>query len=163
MRALQTDGMNPTVLGLILMTALVAFWCCWLVFGRVSVYEISAAARLEAERVHPVAATVGGRIVASHLSLAREVRSGDVLLEIESDRERLETVEERRRLAALRTRLRSSRPQIPAEEEAHCAGRPRRTRSAVRGVAEAGREPAAARRRRSSTGASVNSRGGARG
>jgi membrane fusion protein (multidrug efflux system) len=118
LRALQSDGMNPTLLGLTLITAVIAFWACWLVLGRVSVYEISATARLEAERVHPVAATVGGRIVASHLSLAREVRSGDVLLEIESDRERLETIEQQRRLAALSSQLAVFETQIPAEEEA---------------------------------------------
>ena len=90
-RAFQTDGMTPTVLGLILIAALLVFWSGWLVFGRVSVDEISATARLEVERVHPVAATVGGRIVASYLSLGRRVRSGDVLLEIEAGREELET------------------------------------------------------------------------
>src|SRR5688572_6898729 len=118
LRALQTDGMTPTMLGLTLITALIAFWGCWLVLGRVSVYEVSATARLESERVHPVAATVGGRIVASYLSLAREVRSGDVLLEIEADRERFETTEERRRLAALTGQLAAFQTQIPAEEHA---------------------------------------------
>jgi multidrug resistance efflux pump len=117
-RALQSDGMNPAVLGLILVTGLIAFWCVWLVLGRVSIYEISATARLESERVHPVAATVGGRVVSSYLSLARDVRRGDVLLEIESDREQLETVEERRRLATLDTALAAFKTQIPAEEQA---------------------------------------------
>src|SRR5437016_10286899 len=76
MRALQTDGMNPTVLGLILVTALITLWCCWLVLGQVSVYEISTTARLEVERVHPVAAAVAGRIVRSYVSLGRQVRTG---------------------------------------------------------------------------------------
>jgi multidrug resistance efflux pump len=117
-RALQTDGMNPTVLGLITMTVVVAIWSCWLLFGRVSVYETSAAARLEVERVHPVAATVGGRIVASHLALGRQVQRGDVLLEIASDRERLETSEERTRLATLRTQIAAIETEIAAEEQA---------------------------------------------
>jgi multidrug resistance efflux pump len=117
-RALQTDGMNPTVIGLILITVLIAFWCYWLALGRVSVYEVSAAARLEAEHVHPVAAAVGGRIVASDLSLGRHVQSGDVLLEIEADREQLEAAQERMRLDSLGSQLASIANEIEAEEQA---------------------------------------------
>jgi multidrug resistance efflux pump len=116
-RALQKDGMNPTVLGLILITALIAVWCCWLVLGRLVIYEKSITARLEAERVHPVAATVSGRIVASHLSLARHVRRGDVLLEIEADREWLETTEEQTRVATLNSQLAAIEIEIAAEEQ----------------------------------------------
>jgi multidrug resistance efflux pump len=117
-RALQTDGLNPTVLGLITITAVVAIWSCWLLLGRVAVYETSAAARLEVERVHPVAVAVGGRIVASHLALGRQVRRGDVLLEIAADRERLETTEERTRFAALRTQIAAIETEIAGEEQA---------------------------------------------
>lgn len=116
--ALQADGMNPTVLAVILVTLLLAFWCAWLVLGRVSVYQISATARLEVEHVHPVAATVAGRIVASHLSLGREVRSGDVLFEIEADREWLEATEERTRLAGLSSQLAAIETEITAKEQA---------------------------------------------
>jgi multidrug resistance efflux pump len=117
MRALQMDGMNPTVLGLILIPALIGFWCCWLVLGRISIFETSAMARLEAERVHPVSATVSGRIVVSHLSLALPVRSGDVLLEIEADRERLETTEEETRVATLNSQLAAIETEIEAEKQ----------------------------------------------
>jgi membrane fusion protein (multidrug efflux system) len=116
MRSLHTDGMNPTIFGLILITALIAFWCGWLVLGRVSVYEISETARLESERVHPVDTPVGGRIVASRLSLARDVRSGDILLEIEAERESLGTVEERTRLATLDRQLATIDTEIGSEE-----------------------------------------------
>jgi multidrug resistance efflux pump len=116
MRALQTDGMTPTVLGLILMTALIAVWCCWLALGRVSVYETSAAARLEVEHVQPVAAGVAGRVVKSYLSLGRQVRSGDVLLEIEAERESLETAEVRTAVVALDRQLAAIETAIGAEE-----------------------------------------------
>jgi membrane fusion protein (multidrug efflux system) len=118
MRALQKDGVNPTLLGLILITALIALWCCWLVLGRVAVYETSATARLEVEHVHPVAAAVGGRVVASYLWLGREVRHGDVLLEIEAEKESLETVEERTRLATLNIQIAAVASAIAAEEQA---------------------------------------------
>ncbi len=116
-RALQTDGMHPTAIGLILVTALIACWSGWLVLGRVSVYEASATARLEAERVRPVAAAVGGRIIESYLTLGREVRSGDILLEIEGERESLETAEERTQLAGLDRQLAAIETEIAAEEQ----------------------------------------------
>lgn len=118
MRALHMDGMNPTVLALILISATIALWCGWVAFGRVSVSEVSARARLEMERVHPVAPAVGGRVVASYLTLGREVRSGDVLVEIEADREELETTEERTRLTALTLQVSAIGNEIVAEEQA---------------------------------------------
>jgi membrane fusion protein (multidrug efflux system) len=110
--------MNPTLFGLLLLAALVAFWCGWLALGRVTVYEISASARLEVARVHPVAAVVGGRVVRSHLALGREVRSGDVLVDIEADREEMETNEERTRLATLTHQLAAIDREIATEEQA---------------------------------------------
>jgi multidrug resistance efflux pump len=118
MRAIQTDGMNPTVVGLILVSALLAFWSGWLVLGRVSVYETSETARLEAERVHPVAAAVGGRIVASSLTLGREVRRGDILLELEAENESLGTAEERTNLATLDQHLAAMETEIAEEARA---------------------------------------------
>jgi membrane fusion protein (multidrug efflux system) len=105
------------VLGLILITALVAIWSCWLLLGRVSVYETSETARLEVERVNPVASAVGGRVVASYLSLGRQVRNGDILLEIEAERESLETAEDVARLAALNSQLATIAIAIAAEEQ----------------------------------------------
>jgi membrane fusion protein (multidrug efflux system) len=110
--------MNPTVLGLILITALITFWCGWLVVAQISVYEISTSARLEVERVHPVVADVAGRIVASHLALGRQVQTGDMLIEIEAGREELETIEERARLAGLTSQLTAIEVEIAAEEQA---------------------------------------------
>src|SRR4051812_48108250 len=105
LRALQRDGMNPIVLGLIILATLIGFWTCWLMVGRVSVLETSTSARLEVEQVQAVVVTGGGRIVASHLALGRAVRAGDVLLEIDADRESFDTAEERTRLDALSQQL----------------------------------------------------------
>jgi membrane fusion protein (multidrug efflux system) len=100
-RALDADGMSPTLLAIILLAGLGGVWTSWLLVARVPVYQLSESARLEVERVHPVASPVSGRVVRSTLSLGRDVREGEVLLEIEAVRERLETDEERMRLAAV--------------------------------------------------------------
>ncbi|PYQ98243.1 MAG: hypothetical protein DMF97_12960, partial [Acidobacteria bacterium] len=116
LRALETNGTRPTIFGLILITALLTVWSAWLLRGQVAVYEVSTAARLEVEHVHAVGATVGGRVAASYLALGRRVRRGDVLLEIEADRETLETNEERTRLTSLNGQLAVIATEIVKEE-----------------------------------------------
>jgi multidrug resistance efflux pump len=101
MRALDADGLSPAFLGVVLVAGLMGVWSAWLVAARVPVYQLSEAARLEVERIHPVASPVVGRVVSTALVLGRDVQKGEVLLEIEADRERLETAEERTRLASL--------------------------------------------------------------
>jgi len=121
LRALETNGPRPTIFGLLLITALLAVWSGWLLRGRVSVYDVSTAARLEANRVHVVGATVGGRVAASYLALGRRVRRGDVLVEIEAAREALETNEERTRLTSLSGQLAVIAGEIVKEDQALAA------------------------------------------
>lgn len=123
MRALDAEGISPTLLAIVLIAGLGGVWSGWLITARVPVYQSSAAARLEVERVHPVAATVVGRVVSTALVLGREVKEGDVLLEVEADRERLETSEERSRVAALGNAVSEIDREIAAEEQAIEAAR----------------------------------------
>jgi multidrug resistance efflux pump len=118
LRALETNGTRPTIFGLILITAILAVWSAWLWRGQVAVYEVSTTARLEVEHVHAVGATVGGRVAASYLALGRRVRRGDVLLDIEADRETLETNEERTRLTSLNGQVAIIATEIVKEEQA---------------------------------------------
>ena len=101
MRALDADGLSPALLGVVLVAGLAGVWSAWLVAARVPVYQLSETARLEVERIHPVSSPVAGRVVSTGLVLGRDVKQGDVLLEIDADRERLETDEERTRLSSL--------------------------------------------------------------
>src|SRR5918993_1135550 len=86
LRALDADGMSPALLAVLLVAVLGGVWSTWLVLARVPVYQVSEAARLEVERVHPITPPVTGRVVATALALGREVKAGDVLLEIEAVR-----------------------------------------------------------------------------
>ena len=105
MRGLDAEGMSPALLGVVLIAGLAGVWTSWLIAARVPVYHISEAARLEVERIHPVSSPVVGRVVVSSLVLGREVKQGDVLLEVEAERERLETAEERMRLSSVSSEL----------------------------------------------------------
>ena len=115
-RALDADGMSPALLAVLLVAVLGGVWSTWLVVARVPVYQISETARLEVERVHPIASPVVGRVLATTLTLGREVKAGDLLLEIEADRERLETAEERARLSTVTGELTALEHEISAEE-----------------------------------------------
>ena len=115
-RALDADGMSPALLAVLLVAVLGGVWSTWLVVARVPVYQISETARLEVERVHPIASPVVGRVLATTLTLGREVKAGDLLLEIEADRERLETAEERARLSTVTGELTALEHEIGAEE-----------------------------------------------
>jgi len=101
MRALDADGLSPALLGVVLVAGLAGVWSAWLVAARVPVYQLSEAARLEVERIHPVASPVSGRVVSTSLAVGRDVQQGDVLLEIDANRERLETDEQRTLLTSL--------------------------------------------------------------
>jgi multidrug efflux pump subunit AcrA (membrane-fusion protein) len=117
-RALDADGMSPAMLGVLLIAVLGGVWSTWLVLARVPVYQISQSARLEVERVHPIASPVTGRLVSTSLVLGREVKPGDVLLEIEADREKLETAEEQARLSTVAGEITALQREIRAEEDA---------------------------------------------
>jgi multidrug resistance efflux pump len=118
MQALDADGMSPTLLAVILVAGLGGVWTSWLALARVPVYQLSEVARLEVERIHPVAAPVMGRVVATSLLLGRDVRQGDVLLEVDADREWLATQEERVRLAAVNGEIEHLQREIVAEQGA---------------------------------------------
>lgn len=116
MRALDADGMSPSLLGLLLVAGLAGVWSSWLVAARVPSYHLSVAARLEVERIHPIASPVTGRVVSTAVSLGRDVQQGDVLLEVEAERERLETAAERTRLASVSAQISELQRQITAAQ-----------------------------------------------
>jgi membrane fusion protein (multidrug efflux system) len=84
----------------------------------VTLYEVTTLARLEVDRaVYPIAAPVAGQIVGTHLSLGHEVQAGEMLVELESNEQRLQLEEERVRLAALQAQRDVLAKELRAEEE----------------------------------------------
>jgi multidrug resistance efflux pump len=118
MRAIDADGMSPALLAIILVAGLGGVWVSWLVMARVPVYQLSQTARLEVERVHPVAATTVGRVTQSALVLGKQVKEGDILLEVEADLQLLATAGERTRLEALGGEVTEIGREITAELQA---------------------------------------------
>jgi membrane fusion protein (multidrug efflux system) len=91
----------------------------WSLFARVSVYEVTEKARLEAEQaVHTIAAPVAGRVLRTHLAIGRSVQAGEVLVELDAEAEQRARQEKQARVSALAARIEALRGEIRAEEEA---------------------------------------------
>lgn len=88
LRFLDADRSRRAISGLLL-AGLLTGWLSWLGLGRVTVYEVSATARLEVQTsAHPIAAPVGGRVAQTHLRIGTEVAAGDVLVVLDTETER---------------------------------------------------------------------------
>lgn len=119
MRSLHADGFRRSLWGLLVVGLLLGAGLAWFFFGTVAVYETTGQGRLEVDRaVHPVEAPIAGRVVATQLELGRTVRAGELLVELDSESERLRMEEEKSRLAAYTLRRAAIGEQIAAEEAA---------------------------------------------
>jgi multidrug resistance efflux pump len=118
LRAIETDSVRPRVIGLVSAALLLFGWSAWFAYGRVTVYEVTERALLEVTRAaHPVATRVDGRVVRTSLELGKEVKAGEVLVELDAETERLALDEATARLTGLRAQIEALPPQIQAEQE----------------------------------------------
>jgi membrane fusion protein (multidrug efflux system) len=118
MRSLAIDGFRPSILGFLIVTALLGGWAYWLFTSRVSVYEISESARIEVDTaVYPISSSIEGRVVASHLAPGKQVQAGDLLVEMEDESERLRMNEAATARTTLSPQMAGLRDEIKAEED----------------------------------------------
>src|SRR5262245_50635942 len=118
LRALESERSRGGLLVAAAAVLLLA-WTGWFLFARVPLYETSATASVEAAAAaHPVDARTSGRAVLIRLSIGRQVAEGDILVELESDAERLALGEARARLEALKPEITAIADEIAAEERA---------------------------------------------
>ena len=90
-RSLDSDHPTPQIIGLLLAIALLGAWGCWFMLSRVSLYETSSFASLQAEyEPHPVDAAVSGRVTKAALVAGREVALGELLVELDASAETLD-------------------------------------------------------------------------
>lgn len=116
---LESETFKRGAWGLLIAAVLLSLWAVWFFRARVSVYAVSEAADLEVDRAaHPVESQYAGRVVASTLALDREVKAGEVLVELDADMQNLQLSEERTKLGALGPQVRSLEDQIAAEQRA---------------------------------------------
>src|SRR5262245_4487376 len=117
-RSLNAESSRLSSMALVVSAALLGGWLLWSVMARVAIYETSETARLEVDSAaHPIEAAVAGRVVKTNLAIGREVQAGEALVELESDAQRLQLIEEEARVAAVNAQLGALRGQAMAERQ----------------------------------------------
>src|ERR1044072_2230080 len=119
MRSLANDKFSPSFLAMAAAAIILGLWTVWLVMAKVSVYEISDTARIEVDTsLYPIAAPISGKVKDAFLAVGREVQKGDLLIELESEDERLRLDEANKQGATLAPQLGALRDEVRAEETA---------------------------------------------
>ena len=117
-RSLDASG-RPALLSAGFGIFLLGAWLVWFFGARVALYEISRSARVEAETAaHEIDAPVAGRVVKSALVLGALVNAGDLLIELDAERFRLERETELTELRALAPQVEALGRELGEEERA---------------------------------------------
>ena len=94
-------------------------WLWWATQIPVTLYEVSAEARLELDSAtYPVQSPFGGRIVKTNLTVGQLVKQGDVMVEIDAEPDQLQLRQEQVRAIGLEPEISRLRSQLSAEESA---------------------------------------------
>jgi multidrug resistance efflux pump len=116
---LRADRGNATIWVMFGAVATLAAWWCWAVLAQISLYEVSADARVELDgATYAVGCPFPGRIVAANLRVGQSVRRGDLLVEIDSTPEQLRLREQEVQIDGLDPQIAHLQSQIDAEDGA---------------------------------------------
>ena len=117
-RSLSNDSSKYALVFWLLGAILLSAWLTWFFYSKITVYELSAKARLEINRSpNPIATTVSGTIIGLSVSLGQNVKAGDVLIELDASAEKLRLKEELARLDALPSQIANLKNEITAQEQ----------------------------------------------
>jgi membrane fusion protein (multidrug efflux system) len=117
-RSINAESSRLSTIASLASAAILGGWALWFVAARVAIYETSESARLEVDSAaHPIEAAAAGRVIKTSLAIGREVQAGEVLVELESDSQRLQLIEEEARVAAVSAQLAALRDQTVAERQ----------------------------------------------
>ncbi|MEE8522936.1 MAG: HlyD family efflux transporter periplasmic adaptor subunit [Thermoanaerobaculia bacterium] len=102
LRSLEHDGNRRYLIALLLAVLLLGAWTGWFLFARLSIYAVSAEARIEVESAaHAVDAPTSARLTAVHVSLGQQVAAGETLFELEVESLGEQLIELRHQFQAL--------------------------------------------------------------
>lgn len=135
LRIIRSDRGWLSIAGIGVAVLLGLAWTVWLFAARVTLHELSAGARLEAEAApHAVASPFAGRIATVHVALGQAVAEGALLVELDTTALSGQLARQRARLAAVEAQI------APLEQEAatRSAALPDSRGAAAARVTEAG-------------------------
>lgn len=119
LRSLRADDSRASIVGIVCAGAMLVAWIAWLFVARVTRYETSERARVEAAQApHRVEAPAEGKVASAALTVGAEVEAGTLLVELDSEALRLELGEKRARLATATAQLAPLRTEMAAREQA---------------------------------------------
>lgn len=134
MRSIANDKFSPSLVVIIIAMIILGAWAAWLFLARISVYEMSDSGRIEVDTsLYPIGSPISGKVTAIHLAVGQEVQKGDLLVEFESEDEKLRLDEAGKQLSSLAPQLGALRDEVAAEE----AARKEQTRAAQIAIEQA--------------------------
>ena len=123
-QSLRLDRGTWSITAFAVAITLIIAWLVWAFKAVVVRYEVSDSARLEVDAApYPIEAQVAGKLTASRLVLGKEVRAGEVLVELESRSEQLSLNQERIHRTALAPQLAALRSEVSSDEQGNAAER----------------------------------------
>lgn len=118
-RSLNAGRTGRWTVGLAVVAVLLGAWALWFGLARVALYEVTDSARLQVRGdVHPIASAVSGRVVRMDVAVGQEVTAGQVILELDSEAQRLALGEARAELASIPPRIHAIDLQLDTERQA---------------------------------------------
>src|SRR5262249_26854686 len=119
LRALKTDSFRASAAVILLLGILLVLWLGWFFRAGISRYEVTSTARLEIDReAHSIQSPLLSRVQANHMAIGREVKAGDILVELDTNTERLRVKEEQTRLSTIAAQIDSLNAEIAARGQA---------------------------------------------
>ena len=118
-RALAEDNSRRSSAGVVTAIVFVGAWVIWATLARVRLYETSEFGRVEAvQSAAGIQAELTGRVALTRLAIGREVRAGDVLVELDAEPQRLELSQVQATIDGLGLRRTALLSQIAVEQQA---------------------------------------------
>lgn len=124
LRSLSDESQGRPALLLAFAAPALALWCLWFFAARLPDYETSTDARVEADRpLFRAIAPAAGVLRSTRLVVGRRVLKGEVLAELDSQRERARLAEERARLESLAAMLQNQKVESESQRQAFGSAR----------------------------------------
>lgn len=119
LRSLAADNFKIWMLGLLSAALMIGGWIAWAIVARVPIYAVTEQARLEAgPDVYYIESPIAGRVVAVHVEVGKEVKTGEVLFELDAVDQQLDLREEQTRRSIVAPQISVTERQIEDEEAA---------------------------------------------